>query len=81
MTQTLREEFKISIKENTQVETEDKIRKNQPKIIKKQILVYPDNIQQRLTDNNIPFKWQSIDILQLKKLRKISLILEYIYHL
>ena len=50
--QTLREEFKFSIKENTQVETEDKIRESQPKVIRKQTLVYPVNIQQRPPDND-----------------------------
>ena len=44
--QTLREEFKFSIKENTQVETEDKIRESQPKAVRKQALVYPVNVQQ-----------------------------------
>ena len=44
--QTLREEFKISIKENTQVETEDKIRESQPKAVRKQTLVYPVHVQQ-----------------------------------
>ena len=44
--QTLMEEFKISIKENTQVETEDKIRESQPKAVRKQTLVYPVNVQQ-----------------------------------
>lgn len=38
--QTLREEFKTSIKENTQVEAEDKIKENQPKGIRKQSLFY-----------------------------------------
>lgn len=37
---TLREEFKISIKKNTQVETEDKIRESKPKVTRKQTLVY-----------------------------------------
>lgn len=41
----LREKLKILIKENTQVKTKDKIRENQPKIIKKQTLVYLVNIQ------------------------------------
>ena len=40
------EEFKISIKENTQVEMEDKIRESQPKAVRKQALVYPVNVQQ-----------------------------------
>ena len=44
--QTLRGEFKISIKENTQVETEDKIRESQPKAVRKQTLVYPVHVQQ-----------------------------------
>ena len=44
-TQILREEFKISIKENTQVETEDKIRESQPKAVRKQTLVYPVHVQ------------------------------------
>ena len=42
--QTLREEFKFSIKENTQVETEDKIRESQPKAVRKQTLVYPVHV-------------------------------------
>ena len=33
---TLRKEFKGSIKKNTQVETEDKIRESQAKVIRKQ---------------------------------------------
>lgn len=37
-TLTLREEFKISIKENAQVETVDKLREWQPKDIRKQTL-------------------------------------------
>ena len=44
--QTLRGEFETSIKENTQVETEDKIRESQPKAVRKQTLVYPVNVQQ-----------------------------------
>ena len=38
-TQTLREEFKFPIKENTQVETEDKIMESQSKVIIKHTLV------------------------------------------
>lgn len=41
--QTLREEFKSSIKENTQVEIEDKIKESQPNI-RKQTLVYVFNV-------------------------------------
>ena len=44
LTQTLREEFKFSIKENAHVKTEDKIRESQQKVIRKQTLVYPVNI-------------------------------------
>ena len=51
-THTLREELKILFRENTQVETEDKIRESQPKVIRKQTLVYPVNIQQRPPDND-----------------------------
>lgn len=36
-TLTLREEFKIQIKGNAQVKTEDKIRESQPKVIRKQL--------------------------------------------
>jgi len=39
--QILREKLKIPIRENTQVETEDKIRESQPNIVRKQTLVYP----------------------------------------
>ena len=70
--QTLREEFKISIKENTQVETEDKIRESQPKAVRKQALVYPVHVQQRLPDDDHPqgyqeFEWQPVDLLELRK--------------
>jgi hypothetical protein len=43
----LREELKILIRENVQVETEGKIRESQPKVVRKQTLVYPVHIQQR----------------------------------
>ena len=33
---------------------EDKIRENQPKVIRKQTLVYPVNIQQRPPDDDYP---------------------------
>ena len=46
LTQTLREEFKFSIKENAHVKTEDKIRESQQKVIRKQTLVYPVHVQQ-----------------------------------
>ena len=70
--QTLREEFKISIRENTQVDTEDKIRESQPKVIRKQTLVYLVNIQQRPPDNDHPqgyqeFEWQPVGLLELRK--------------
>ena len=85
LTQTLREEFKFSIKENTQVETEDKIRENQPKVIRKQTLVYPVNIQQRPPDDDYPqgyqeSEWQPMDVLDLRKFKE-SVTLEYIHHL
>ena len=38
--QTLREEFKISIRENTQVKTEDKIAENLQKYFRNQTLVH-----------------------------------------
>ena len=59
--QTLREEFKFSIKENTQVETEDKIRESQPKVVEKQTLVYLVSIQQRPTDDNHPQNYQEFE--------------------
>ena len=43
--QTLRGEYETSIKENTQVETEDKFRKSQTKAVRKQTLVYPVHVQ------------------------------------
>lgn len=73
-TQILREEFKISIKENTQVETEDKIRESQPNVIRKQTLVYPANIHQRPPDDYPQgyqeFEWQSVHVLDLRKLKE-----------
>ena len=70
--QTLRGEFKISIKENTQVETEDKIRESQPKAVRKQTLVYPVHVQQWPPDNDHPqgyqeFEWQPVGLLELRK--------------
>ena len=60
------------IRENTQVETEDKIRESQPKVIRKQTLVYPVNVQQRPPDNDQPqgyqeFEWQPVGLLELRK--------------
>lgn len=73
-TQILREEFKISIKENTQVETKDKIRESQPNVIRKQTLVYPANIQQRPPDDYPQgyqeFEWQSVHVLDLSKFKE-----------
>jgi hypothetical protein len=43
--ETLMKKFTFSIKENTQVKTEDKIRESQPQVIRKQTVVYPVNIQ------------------------------------
>ena len=42
--QTLREELKISIRENTQVKTEDKIAENLQKYFRNQTSVYPVSI-------------------------------------
>jgi hypothetical protein len=71
------------MKENTQVETENKTRESQPKVIRKQTLVYPVNMQQRPPDDEgyQEFEWHPMDVFQLKNLRKVSLILEYICHL
>jgi hypothetical protein len=71
----LREEFKFSIKENTQVETEDKIRESQPKAVRKQALVYPVNVQQRPPDNDQPqgyqeFEWQLVGLLDLRTFKE-----------
>jgi hypothetical protein len=73
--QTLREEFKNSIKENAQVETEGKIRESQPNLIRKQTSVYLVNIQQRPPDNDYPqgyqeFEWQPMDVLDLRKFKE-----------
>lgn len=70
MTQTLREEFKCSIKENAQVKAEDKIRESQPKVIRKQTLVYPVNIQQRPPQGYQEFEWQPVDVLDLRKFKE-----------
>ena len=75
LTQTLREEFKISIKENAQVMTEDKFRESQPKVVRKQTLVYAVNIQQRPLDDDYPqgyqeFEWQPVDVLDLRKFKE-----------
>ena len=59
--QTLREGFKFSIKENTQVETEDKIRESQPRVVRKQTLVYLVSIQQRPPDNDHPHGYQEFE--------------------
>ena len=48
---TLREQPKTSIKENTQGETEDKIRESQPKVIRKQTLVDLLSIQRGPPDD------------------------------
>jgi hypothetical protein len=45
--QTLREEFKISIRENTQVETEDNIEEKQQKFVRNLNLVHLVSRQQR----------------------------------
>ena len=71
----MREEFKFSIKENTQVETEDKIRESQPKAVRKQALVYPVNVQQRPPDNDQPqgyqeFEWQLVGLLDLRTFKE-----------
>lgn len=73
--QTLREEIKITTKEKTQVETEDKIRESQPKVIRKQTLVYPVSVQQRPPDDDHPqgyeeFEWQPMDVLELRKFKE-----------
>ena len=41
----LKEELNITTRENIQIETEDNVRENQPKVIRKQTLVYPVSIQ------------------------------------
>ena len=46
------EELKISNRENTEVEREDKIRESQPKVVRKPTLAYPVSIQQRPPDDN-----------------------------
>ena len=71
--QTLREEFKFSIKENTQVESEDKIRESQPKLIRKQTLVYLLSVQQRPPDDDQghqELEWQLEDVLELRKFKQ-----------
>ena len=70
--QTLRGEYETSIKENTQVEIEDKFRESQPKAVRKQTLVYPVQVQQRPPDNDQPqvyqeFEWQPVGLLELRK--------------
>ena len=72
--QILREQFKISTKENTQVESED-IKEGQPRVIRKQTLVYLVSIQQRPPDNDHSqsyqeFKWQPMDVLELRKFKE-----------
>ena len=74
-TKTLREELKISIRENTQVETVDKIRESQPKVVRKQTLLYLVSIQQRPADNDHPqnyqeLKWQPMDVLERRKFKE-----------
>ena len=74
-TQTLREEFKVTIKKNAQVKTEDKIRESQPKVIRKQTLVYLVNIQQNPPDSDYPqgyqeVEWQPLDVLDLRKFKE-----------
>ena len=61
----LKGEYETSIKENTQVEIEDKFRESQPKAVRKQTLVYPVQVQQRPPDNDQPqvyqeFEWQCV---------------------
>ena len=73
--QTLRGEYETSIKENTQVETEDKFRESQPKAVRKQTLVYPVNVQQRPPDNDQPqgyqeFEWQLVGLLDLRTFKE-----------
>ena len=55
--------------------TEDKIRESQPKVIRKQTLVYPVNIQGWPPPNDYPedyqeFEWQPMNVLDLKKIKK-----------
>ena len=73
--QTLRGEYETSIKENTQVETEDKFRKSQTKAVRKQTLVYPVQEQQRPPDNDQPqgyqeFEWQLVGLLDLRTFKE-----------
>ena len=56
----LREELKILIRENVQVETEGKIRESQPKVVRKQTLTYLVSIQQRPPDDNHPQSYQEL---------------------
>jgi hypothetical protein len=53
-THTLREELKILFREYNQIETEDKIRESQPKLVRKQTLVYTVSVQQTAEDNDHP---------------------------
>ena len=59
--QTLGTDLKILIRENTQVETEDKIRESQPRVGRKQTLVYLVSIQQRPPDNDHPHGYQEFE--------------------
>lgn len=66
-TQTSREEFQIPIKEDTQVETEDKIRESQPEVIRKQDLVSPVSVRQSPPGDDQPqgyrgLEWHPMDV-------------------
>ena len=72
--QNSREELKTSIRKNNQVEKDDKIRENQPKVVRKQTLVYLVSIQQSPSDDDHPWgyeelEWQPMDVLELRKFK------------
>jgi hypothetical protein len=57
------------------VETEDKTRESQPRVIRKQTLVYPVSMQQRPAGDDHPqnyqeFEWQPTDVLELRKFKE-----------
>lgn len=58
---------------NAQVEIED--RESQPKVTRRETLVYPVNVQQRPPDDDHPqdyeeFEWQSMVVLELRKFKE-----------
>ena len=68
--QTIREELKISIREILRWRQKIKLEKPNQRLFRKQTLVYPVSIQQRLAGEDHEFKRQPMDVLKLRNFKE-----------